>query len=206
MTHSGFQLNDKLLDYGCGAGLFVNFLRQKGLPDVSGFDTFVSGYSNPNNLQPPYDAVVSYDVIEHDDDPRGFLKKLAGLVRPGGLVTIGTPRADGVSLKRIRDPQLHPPYHRHILSESVLLTLGQKEGLSPLQVYRRSFYDSLIPSVNSRFMWTYLERSGGLLDAILEPPRMDVIWRSPDLWFFACFGYFFPPGDQMIVTFRKPLV
>ncbi len=72
-------------------------------------------------------------------------------------------------------------------------------------MYQRSFYDSLYPTVNSRFMWRYIQKTGGLLDAAVEPPRIRLVLRSPDLLFLAFFGYFFPLGDNIVVSFRAPL-
>ena len=203
LKRQGLRRTDRILDFGCGAGLFVDFLREKGFPNVFGYDAFVPAYSDPTRLQVTYDAVVSYDVIEHDDDPRGFMRKLSGLISPGGMLAIGTPRADGVSIARRQDPSLHPPYHRHILSEQVLLALGQEQGLELTHLYRRSFYDALLPTVNSHFMWRYIQKSGGLLDSVVEPPQIGLVWRSPDLLFLALFGYFMPLGDNMLLTFRK---
>lgn len=53
-------------------------------------------------------------------------------------------------------------------------------------------------------MWRYIQKTGGLLDAAVEPPRTGLVLRSPDLLFFAFFGYFFPRGDNVIVSFRAP--
>ena len=203
LKRQGFRESDRILDYGCGTGLFVRSLCEKGLTQVFGYDAFVPAYHDPERLQEQYDAVVSYDVIEHDDDPREFMRRVAPLVRPGGLLVIGTPNADHVSIARKGNPSLHPPYHRHILSERMLLALGREQGFEPTDIYRRSFYDSLFPTVNSRFLWRYMEKSGGLLDTAVEPPRTGLVLRSPDLLFFAFFGYFLSPGDWILVSFRK---
>ncbi len=204
LEKQGFTRSQRLLDYGCGAGLFVEFLREAGVSQAFGYDAFVSSYNDPDMLRQTYDAVVSYDVIEHDDDTRGYLKRLVDLVTPGGLLIVGTPRAEGLSVARKTDPQLHMPYHRHIVSERVLLALGREQGLKPAHLYRRSFYDSFYPTVNWRFLTGMVQESGGLLDAAVEPPRKDLLWRSPQLLWWAIFGYFFPAGDTMIVTFRRP--
>ena len=204
LRRHGLRPEDRILDYGCGAGLFLEYLRRKQFARTFGFDAFVPEFQNPGALDEPFDAVVSYDVIEHFDDPREFMATVTGLVRPGGLLTIGTPNADGVPIHRTGDPNLHVPYHRHILSERVLLDLGREAGLEVQSVYRRSFYDSLVPTVNSRFMWTYIDKAGGLLDAAVEKPRLGLILTSPELVFWGFFGYFFPLGDNMMVTFRKP--
>jgi SAM-dependent methyltransferase len=202
IKREGFRESDRILDYGCGAGLFITWLLEKGLPQAFGYDSFVPAYLDPQRLNETYDAVVSYDVIEHDDDPREFLKRIGALVRPGGLLVIGTPNAEHVSLASRGDPSLHPPYHRHILSERVLLALGREQGFEPVHVYRRSFYDSLFPTVNSRFMWRYVGKSG-FLDTAVEPPQTGLVLRSPDLLFLAFFGYYLPAGDNILVSFRK---
>jgi len=200
----GLSISSKILDYGCGAGLFVDYLREQGVENAEGYDHFVPQYAEQRKLQKQYDAVVSYDVIEHSDEPRDFFRSLVDLVKPGGLLVIGTPNAENVSVHRKGDPSLHVPYHRHILSEKALLALGKEARCEPAQVYERSFYDSLYPTVNSRFMWRYIQKTGGLLDAAVEPPQTGVVLRSPDLVFFALFGYFFPLGDNIVVSFRTP--
>jgi SAM-dependent methyltransferase len=203
IERQGVANASRILDYGCGVGLFVDFLRKKGFGQAFGYDPFVARYSGPEALQSTYDVVVSYDVIEHYDDPREFLRSLTGLLRPNGMLVIGTPNADHVSLTRIGDPALHPPYHRHILSERILLALAREQGMAPVHIYRRSFYDSLVPTVNSRFMWRYLQKSGGFLDAAVEAPQPGLVLRSPEMLFLAFFGYFLPPRDNILVTFRK---
>lgn len=199
----GIEDGQSILDYGCGAGLFVRMLREEGFPEAAGYDPFVPEFAGPAALGRQFDAVVCYDVIEHHDDPRAFLGKLVALVRPGGLLVIGTPNAERIPMHRTDDPSLHVPYHRHILSRSILLEMAREAGCRAVHVYGRSFYDSLRPAVNSRFMWRYIQRAGGLLDAAVEPPRPGLLLRSPDLVFFALFGYFFPLGDNIVVSFRK---
>ena len=192
IEREGFQKTDRILDYGCGAGLFVDFLRTQGVERATGYDPFVDAYRDRQQLQRPFDAVVSYDVIEHHDDPRSFLKDLVPLVRPGGQLVIGTPNADHVQINREGDPSLHPPYHRHILSERVLVELGRELGLIVARVHLRSFYDSLYPTVNSRFLWSYLRKSK-LLDTAVEPPRTDLVAKSPPYSF-----------SRSSVTFSRP--
>jgi SAM-dependent methyltransferase len=203
MKRQGVRTSHQILDYGCGAGIFVNFLRENGFTNVTGYDPFVATYSDPKILQRQYDTVVSYDVIEHYDDPREFTQPISSLVRPGGLLVVGTPNADHLSLDRAYDPGLHPPYHRHIFSEKMLLHLAREESMQPVDIYRRSFYDSLIPTVNSRFMWRYVEKSEGLLDAAVEPPNTKLVLGSAELMKLAFFGYWLPAGDNILVTFQK---
>lgn len=47
--------------------------------------------------QDSVDAVLAMDVIEHTEDPFGFLAKLAEVVKPGGLILVGTGNSDAQS-------------------------------------------------------------------------------------------------------------
>jgi hypothetical protein len=37
----------------------------------------------------------------------------------------------------------------------------------------------------------------------VEPPRTGLVLRSPDLLFYAFFGYFLSRHDNILVSFRK---
>jgi hypothetical protein len=72
--------------------------------------------------------------------------------------------------------------------------------------------DSLYPFINTRFIWAYMASLGGHLDALGgfidaegkgDPPRFDILFRSPSLLAKAFFGYFFPNHANMIISFRS---
>ncbi len=98
---------------------------------------------------------------------------------------------------------LHVPYHRHNIFDRATAALGYGAGCKPSQVHERSFADSLYPTVNSRFMWSYIQKTGGLLDAAVEPPRTSLVLRSPDLLFFASSGISSREGT-MSLSFCTP--
>ncbi len=54
--------------------------RQMG---VRVFDGYLA--ANRARLQPTYDAVVSWDVLEHVRDPLAFVKECGGFLQPGGM-------------------------------------------------------------------------------------------------------------------------
>lgn len=83
LRRHGLRPADRILDYGCGAGLFVEFLREQGFPFVSGYDPFIGRYAKKAVLEDSFDVVVSYDVIEHDDDPAAFLQRADSFVTAG---------------------------------------------------------------------------------------------------------------------------
>lgn len=100
----------RVLDVGCGAGLVTEPIARLGA-DVSAIDASArsveiarrhaaqSGLdidyrcATPDEIDPEeaaFDAVLSLEVVEHVGDLPGFLSDIASLVRPGGLLAIGT--------------------------------------------------------------------------------------------------------------------
>lgn len=205
ISAAGVHPGQSVLDFGCGPGLLISFLQGRGFTNATGFDAHVSSFSNRAALERRYDVILSQDVIEHMEEPSEFIQELADLVEPNGIVCIGTPRADGIDLQAAEtySLSLHVPYHRHILSEKVLLAMGHAAGLKPLKIHRRFYYDTLYPTVNYRFLRTYVRKAGNFLDNAFESPRFGLVATSPALWFFALAGYFFPPRSEMVVIFRK---
>ena len=208
LIRQGLKPSHSVLDYGCGGGLFLRYLEEEGFSDVTGYDAFVPAFSDTRTLDRRYDAVVAWDVIEHTDDPREFFRTVSGLLKPGGLLAIGTPDAAHIFLGKdpLATPELHQPYHRHILSEAALLNFGRENGLAPTHSSHRLYMDSLWPCINTQFLWGYTVKTGGYIDAVGEPPRFDVLLSSPELIAKAFFGYFFPNRTNMIVSFRKERV
>ena len=215
LTRQGVRKSDRILDYGCGGGMFLRFLKEQGYTNSYGYDAYVATYDDAGLLTERYDAIVTWDVIEHDEDPRGFVRKLVGLLRPRGLLVIGTPNASRISLQTAKPlciPELHQPYHRHLLSEEALVCIGRENGLTLSQRLRRFYMDTPYPFINTRFIWGYIAALGGYLDALGgfvdsegrgDAPRLGVVFRSPSLLAKAFFGYYFPGGANMILSFRS---
>jgi 2-polyprenyl-6-hydroxyphenyl methylase/3-demethylubiquinone-9 3-methyltransferase len=96
-----------MLDVGCGGGLVCEPLARLGA-DVTGIDADpvaietaqahakVSGLEidyrqgAAENLKTKYDVVLALEIIEHVEDPAQFVKTIAKLVKPGGLVIFST--------------------------------------------------------------------------------------------------------------------
>ncbi len=205
LARRGVRKDSRILDYGCGAGLFIEYLRKRGYRNVEGYDAYAPNYADKTPLTRRFDVIVSYDVIEHVDQPRRFFDTLVGLLENGGLLVIGTPNADEIDLTSPDQfsMELHQPYHRHILSEQALAQLGSEAGLNVEDVYRRFYFDTLYPTVNTRFMEEYVRATGNVIDVVVEKPRPEVVLRSHRLLFHAFFGYFTPPRGNMMFFFRK---
>jgi SAM-dependent methyltransferase len=202
LKRHGLRKGHTVLEYGCGAGVFLKFLQARGYR-CSGYDKFVEEYSDESVLRQRYDVIVAYDVIEHDPSPASFLKTVAGLLANDGLLVIATPNTAELSLRDSTNPHLHMPYHLHMLSEQALIDLAAEQGFSPVEVYRRWYYDTLWPFVNGRFIETYIRENGNVIDLAVEEPKIGKVMSSPALMFFGLFGYFFRGRGHMTVCFRR---
>jgi 2-polyprenyl-3-methyl-5-hydroxy-6-metoxy-1,4-benzoquinol methylase len=204
LKRAGLAQNHAILDYGCGSGHFVDRLKKSGF-DSFGYDAYSDDFSSPELLQRNYDVVTTYDVIEHVDDPREFLVEMQKLLRPGGLLLIGTPNGAAVSIKENWLPELHLPFHRHILSQKALCDLGKSLGMEVRLVDNYLHVDSLWPTCNSQFIWDYVRICGeGCIDVVADPPHVGKVLKSPRLMFYAVFGYFFQKRRNMTVVFQAP--
>lgn len=195
-----------VLDYGCSQGLLIEHLRLRGFADCAGFDPYSTDYRDPAVLERQYDVVVCQDVIEHVEDPRALLRELAAVLRSGGLLCLGTPRADGIDLAHAQDAihSLHTPYHLHILSERALVAGAAAAGLRLEQLYRQHSCDTLHPFTNWAFLRAYLRAADDTLDAGFDPPRVSVVARSPRLWALGLLGGWRQTPSEMIAIFRRP--
>lgn len=149
----------RALEVGCGYAAMLPLLQQLGY-QPSGCDPSGDAvrYATSRGLQvvqggvpgaplsPPYDLTLCQHVIEHVEDPRGFVQGLAALTRPGGLVAIVTEDAwttqwaveRTVSRLRGRKPVFHTSRdHTYVFSASHLDRLLREAGCD--QVRTRTF-------------------------------------------------------------------
>lgn len=90
------------------------------------------------------DAVTSFDVIEHVDDPVGFLRGIHGLLRDGGEAIVGTP-TDVPVMRRLlgsvfEDKILFMAQHPWIFSAHGLLIMAKEAGFSDAKVEFKQRY------------------------------------------------------------------
>lgn len=205
---AGLQRAHRILDYGCGSGNLVTYLRSRGYAGAMGYDPYggAAGWGDASVLRPEaFDCICLQDVIEHVEDAGMLLTELGRLLNRGGLLLVGTPSADEIDLRQTHRHlhQLHMPYHLHLYTRQALVQLGAAAGLTAARFFRRYYMETPFFGMNEAFCRAYLERLDDNIDALVEPPRMGVILRSPTLLFHGTFGFFYSPRHSMTVIFRK---
>lgn len=205
----GLRPHHRFLDYGCGSGNLVRLLRDRGYSSAVGFDPYgdPDGLGNPATLQPgSFDFVCLQDVIEHVEDGAALVAKLAALLRPGGVLQIGTPSADHIDHHNTQKHlhQLHLPYHLHLYTRQALEDMGRTSGLTPIHFYDRYYAETPLFAMNEAFARSYLACLDDNIDALIEPPHVAMVLLSPVLLFHATFGYWYSPRHSVTVVFKKP--
>jgi SAM-dependent methyltransferase len=76
------------LDYGCGPGPTLSLLLKRHGIACDDYDPLFAD----RVLQPPYDFVFSTECFEHFHNPEVEIRRIASLLRPGGLLGIMTER------------------------------------------------------------------------------------------------------------------
>lgn len=200
----GMARNSSLLDYGTGSGIFIDYLRQYGYPNAVGYDPYEGRFKDRQIIEQQYDFVHAQDVIEHAEDPDEVFSDMLMLVRPGGILYIGTPDGGAVDFSRLEDSlhSLHQPYHRHLLSRHGMRLLGERHGASLLSI-ERAPHDTAFPFVNLRFFRFYAAKTDDVLDVGFEPYHLGPAIFTPRGLFLAFFGSFLSPSSEMACIYRK---
>jgi SAM-dependent methyltransferase len=127
-----------------------------------------------------FDVAVLTDVIEHVEEPVGFLRAIVSLLRPGGQAIVTTPNKSFFQPGVVWMSEL-PPVHCWWFSEGSMQEIARalKLDLSFLnfrEYYKRHYHGERTSVLTSRPLpKPYLDRSGELLPLVRNGQRS---WRS----------------------------
>jgi len=161
----------KLLDIGCGSGIF---LRRLGF---LGWDTYGIEFDSSaaihaaKNMQPgrvfvgkieeyndhigSFDVITMIHVIEHLADPVAVLSKCRELLRTGGKLVISTPNSSSWGARIFRKfwRGWEPPRHLYIYNPENLSKLVSSAGLRVQEVFTPSNASVIVWNESFRVLW-----------------------------------------------------
>lgn len=140
-----YRRTGRMLDVGCGAGLFLERARMQGW-EVHGTEfgaralaacrsrgiRIIEGPLDPAHYPPAsFDVLCSFEVMEHLTDPGAEMRRMKTLLRPGGALYITTPnyRSMGRLLAGSSWNVVNYPEHLNYFTPGTLTRLAERCGL-----------------------------------------------------------------------------
>ncbi|MEK9132221.1 MAG: class I SAM-dependent methyltransferase [Patescibacteria group bacterium] len=184
-----FASAQSVLEVGCGDGHFLELLKKTdghkklvGLEFNSqaiisarkkGFEIhseMVEDFARKSESADSFDAVASFQVLEHVPRPRAFLESCLKCLKKGGLLVIAVPNDDGFIKFATNDILNVPPHHLSRWNRSVIEYIAKKYGLKlisfetePVAEYHKKGYRMAV-------LKKYIARFLGLKLGIVEYP------------------------------------
>jgi len=148
------NIKGKLLDIGCGNGVFMDFMTKHGWETMGiDFDEKAVDITKSKNLNVKlgglkeqhfpsdyFDAITLSHVIEHIYNPISLLKECYRILKKTGKVVISTPNNQSLGHKYFKNNWrgLEPPRHIHIFSPISLIHLINLSGFKKFTFFTSS--------------------------------------------------------------------
>jgi SAM-dependent methyltransferase len=148
----------RLLDVGCGEGMFLQVARERGF-EVAGLDLDAGNVAAARARglapveqglllgedgrlapmlrgAPPFHWVTAFEVLEHQPDPLAFLRAARGLLSPAGRLCGSVPNRDRALARRERrrSDGDFPPHHFLWFSRAALEATLRAAGFTRVHV------------------------------------------------------------------------
>jgi SAM-dependent methyltransferase len=148
LARAGATPPGRLLDVGAGRGRFVAQARaagwyahgiepsRRGIEGARaiGIELVRGGIDDAEVPAGSLDAATLWHVLEHVEDPGAALERIAGWLRPGGMLVVGVPNLASVQARigGARWYHLDVPRHRTHFTVAGLEALLRAHGLEPV--------------------------------------------------------------------------
>lgn len=162
----------RLLDIGAGPGLLLSVAGRRGWTATGleinpwaarygreqvNVDVREVAFEDADFQAESFDAVTMMDFVEHIPDPDSSVQRVAGVLRPGGVLAILTPDAGSLVSRMLRGrwPELRrAPEHLVLFSTEGLGLLLERHGFEVLDwdsIGKRSSVATLLADVSPAF-------------------------------------------------------
>ena len=119
------------------------------------------------------DKVYAKHIIEHLDEPRGFLKEIYRILKPGGSAFVETPH---FSCRVAYSEPQHKLFYSYFMFDELLKGLDFKvlrQEITFFKIFRQSgiaWLANKFPDTYERF-WTYLFPAENVILEVQKPPK-----------------------------------
>jgi SAM-dependent methyltransferase len=143
------------LDFGCGNGGLVRYVREHTKAEAYGFEEgsiaeAARGHGIPVLstealvTEPSFDVVTAIEVIEHTFDPLAELRRIRALLRPGGLLFLTTGNAAPFASALERWSYIVPEIHVSFFEPDTLRRALVESGFRPGDIPPGDGFDEVL--------------------------------------------------------------
>ena len=179
--------NKKLLDFGCGAGGFLNKARRLAA-SAAGIEPElrvprywrdqIAIYPSVDSVDGEYDLITAFHVVEHLSDPAAMLKALAAKLSKNGRMVVEVPSSEDALLTLYDSSAFqHFTYwsqHLFLFNAETLRRLVKKAGLHIVSIQQYQRY----PLSNHLHWLSQGEPGGHQKWAFLDSPELKAAYAD----------------------------
>lgn len=190
-TRTEIFRNKVVVDIGCGGGGFLDYLQGVAKKVIGiepskkyrmnmekrKIETFPYAEEAIKVYENSVDVVVSFDVIEHVENPVHFFEDIYHLLNEDGEAIIGTPTDAPVMRELLgkvyEENLLFSTQHIWILGEKSLKLCAQKAGFTQSEVKYKQRY-----GMGNMISWLINKKAMGHKSYEFITDTMDAVWRG----------------------------
>jgi len=158
---SGLDGVEDVLEIGCGQGHFLRRIKTlfnavgielnpKAIRECEALGLQVSGHPL-ETVSETFNAIVSFEVLEHISDPRAFIENMLRLLRPNGYLLLAVPDPQGYFSEAEKILLDMPPHHVLSFSKKTFSKIAELLNLELLEIHQEPLRFVHYKSYSSNF-------------------------------------------------------